>query len=69
MQKFSLSVSGEQASKHSAYFPYFLIFMLVKYTFLFVLGKCFIYSEQAILIFTEVWLSEGSFLFAVVASD
>ena len=45
----------------------------MKYTVLFVLGKCLMDSEQVILIFTEVWptmfmsqlrLSEGMFLFS-----
>ena len=47
----------------------------MKYTVLFVLGKCLIDSEHVILIFTEVWpynahvtvrLSEGMFLFKVL---
>ena len=34
----------------------FSVVILVKYTVLFVLGKCLMDSEQVILIFTEVWL-------------
>ena len=61
--KISLSVSGKQASKCSPcsflsqefrYFPAFLVAILVKYTVLFVLGKCLMDSEQIILIFIEV---------------
>ena len=67
-RKISLSVSGEQASRQASAwpgtflsqnfrcFPYFKVVILVKYTFLFVLGKCFMDSEQVSLIFTEVWL-------------
>ena len=67
-RKVSLSVSGKQASRQASarpgvfpcqnfrYFPSFYVVILVKYTVLFVLGKCLMDSEQVILIFTEVWL-------------
>ena len=35
--------------------PPFYVVILVKFTVLFVLGKCLMGSEQVILIFTEVW--------------
>ena len=41
-------------SQNFRYFPAFQVLILVKYTVFFVLGKCLIYSEQVILIFTEV---------------
>ena len=65
-QKIYLSVSGKQSSRHAStwpavflsqnfrYFPVFYVVILVKYTVLFVLGKCLMDSEQVILIFTEV---------------
>ena len=66
-QKISLLVSDEQASRQASpqpgvflsqnfrYFPSFQVVTLVKYTVLFVLGKCLMDSEEVILIFTEVW--------------
>ena len=57
----SLSVSGEQVSRQASARPavFFLRILdtirLVKYTVLFVLGKCLMDSEQVILIFTNVW--------------
>ena len=63
----SLSVSGEQVSRQASaqpavfryqkfrYFSAFWVVILVKYTVLFILGKCLMNSEQVILIFTEVW--------------
>ena len=47
---------GAFLSQNFLYFPSFWVVILVKYTVLSVLGKCFIDSEQVILIFTEVWL-------------
>ena len=66
--KISLSVSGKQATRQAStrpgvflsqnfrYFTSFKVVNLEKYTVLFVLGKCFMDSEQVILIFSEVWL-------------
>ena len=36
-------------------FTAFQVVILVKYSVLFILGKCLLDSEQVILIFTEVW--------------
>ena len=63
----SCETHGKQASRQAStwpgvflsenfrYFPVFKVVILVKYTVLFVLGKCLMDSEQVILIFTEVW--------------
>ena len=66
-RKVSLSVSGEQASKHLAssssfflseifrYVPAFQAVIFVKYPLLFILSKCLMDSYQVLLIFTEIW--------------
>ena len=53
--------AGKQALSLESFFLRILdtfhpFVILVKYTVLFVLGKCLMDSEQVILIFTEVWL-------------
>ena len=67
MRKIYLLVSGYKASRQASaqtavflsqnfrYFPAFYVVILVKFTVLFVFGKCLMGSEQVILIFTEVW--------------
>ena len=46
---------GVFLSQNFRYFPVFQVFILVKYTVLFALGKRSMDSEQVILVFTEVW--------------
>ena len=47
--------TGAFLSQNFRYFSFFSVVSLVKYTFLFVLGKCFMDSEQVFSTFTEVW--------------
>ena len=42
-------------SQNFRYIPAFKVVYVVKYTVLFVFGKCLMDSEQVIFIFTEVW--------------
>ena len=42
------------STQNFRYFPAFKV-ILVKYTVLFILGKCLMDSEQVILIFAELW--------------